>query len=228
MSHLIHTIFREDFVSLIVPTIWDTLYMVLFTTIFSILLGLPIGILLTIFEKKHISPHPNIYKVLDFIVNILRSFPFVILIIILIPLSKFIVGTSIGTTATIVPLAIAAAPFVGRVIENSLKELDWGLIESAQAMGANKLQIIFKVMIPEALPSLLGGLTLTIINIIGYSALAGVVGGGGLGDLAFRYGYQGFDTYVLVWTVILLIVLVQLVQTIGNIVVRLIVKKRNH
>lgn len=212
---------------LIWPSFIQTIYMVGLTTLFSVILGMPIGILLVISSKNHILQNNLLYKVLDIIVNILRSFPFIILLIILIPFSKIIVGTSIGTTAAIVPLAIAAAPFVARVMESSLKEVDWGIIEASQAMGANNFQIIFKVMIPEAMPSLILGLTLTIINVIGYSALAGVIGGGGLGDLAYRFGYQGYDKELLFWTCVILIVLVQIVQSIGNFISNLILRKRN-
>lgn len=217
----------ESIWSQILPAINETIYMVSLTTLFSVILGLPLGILLITSSEGHIAPKPVLYKILDIIINIFRSFPFIILLIVLIPLSRFIVGTSIGTTATIVPLAIAAAPFVARVVESSLKELDWGLIEAAQSMGATKLQIIFKVMLPEALPSLILDLTLTIINIIGYSAMAGVIGGGGLGNLAYQEGYQNFDTKILFWTVIVLIVIVQIIQSIGDLIANIIIKKRN-
>jgi D-methionine transport system permease protein len=226
-THIFNYLFREDFTALIIPGICDTIYMVLLTTLFSVLLGLPIGILFVTSSKGHISPKPALYKILDFAINLLRSIPFVILLIILIPLSRLILGTSIGTNATILSLSIAAAPFVARIVETSLKELEWGLIEAAQAMGATKFEIIFKVMLPEALPSLVLGLTMTIINIIGYSALAGVIGGGGLGSVAYLDGYEAFNNYALVWAVILLILMVQLIQTIGNFVANLIIKNRN-
>ncbi|HBM80087.1 MAG: methionine ABC transporter permease [Clostridiales bacterium] len=194
----------------------ETLYMVFFSTLFSLIIGLPLGIILVITDKGHLMEKPKLNKILGLIINVMRSAPFIILIIVIFPLSRLIVGTTIGSTAAIVPLSIAAAPFVARIIESSLKEVDWGIIEASLSVGATIPQIIFKVMIPEALPSLILGVTLTIINIIGYSAMAGAVGGGGLGDLAIRYGYQRFETDVLIATIIVLIVLVQIIQSIGN------------
>lgn len=202
--------------NLIVPSLLETLYMVFFSTIFSIILGFPLGVLLVITEKYNIWEKPLCNKILNGIINILRSFPFLILMILLFPLSKLIVGKSIGTTATIIPLSIAAAPFVARVIESSLKEVDKGIIESSLSMGANTWQIIFKVLIPESMPSLINGVTLTIINLIGFSAMAGTIGGGGLGDLAIRYGFYRFQTDVMVVSVIIIIILVQGIQFIGN------------
>lgn len=201
---------------LLTPSLLDTLYMVFFSTIFSVLIGLPLGIILVITEKGHIWEKPNLNKVLSFIINMMRSLPFIILIIAIFPLSRIIVGTTIGREAAIVPLSIAAAPFVARVIESALKEVSWGIIEASLSVGATIPQIIFKVMIPEAMPSLILGITLTIINILGYSAMAGAIGGGGLGDLAIRYGYQRFETDVLIATIIVLIILVEIIQNIGN------------
>ena len=155
-------------------------------------------------------------NVLGRIVNVLRSFPFIILMILLFPLSRLLIGTSIGTTATIVPLSIAAAPFVARVIETALKEVDPGVVQAARAMGSTNFQIVRKVLIPEALPSLVSGVTLTIINLIGYSAMAGAIGGGGLGDLAIRYGYQRFRGDIMFVAVVIILVLVEIVQVIGN------------
>jgi len=195
----------------------QTALMVLFSTIFSVLLGFPLGILLCTSEPLNgIAPKPALNQVLSRIVNIVRSFPFIILIILLFPLSRLIVHTTIGTKATIVPLSIAAAPFVARVIESSLKEVDVGVIQAARSMGSTNSQIIFKVMIPEALPSLVDGITLTVINLIGYSAMAGVVGGGGLGQLANSYGYQRFETRVLAAAVIVIILMVELIQALGS------------
>lgn len=195
----------------------ETLVMVLFSTIFSMILGFPLGVLLCVTDPvTGITPKPVLNQVLSRIVNILRSFPFIILMIVLFPLSRVIVGTSIGTKATIVPLSIAAAPFVARVIETSLREVDPGVIQAARAMGSTNMQIILKVLIPEALPGLVDGITLTIINLIGYSAMAGAIGGGGLGDLAIRYGYQRFRTDVMAVSVIVIIVLVELIQFIGT------------
>ena len=197
----------------------ETLAMVFASTLFSLLLGLPLGILLCITGPESqggIIPKPLLNNVLGRIVNVLRSFPFIILMILLFPLSRIIVGTSIGTTATIVPLSIAAAPFVARIIETAVKEVDPGVIQAARAMGSTTMQIIKKVLIPEAMPSLVSGVTLTIINLIGYSAMAGAIGGGGLGDLAIRYGYQRFRPDVMLVSVIVLLVLVEVVQVVGN------------
>jgi D-methionine transport system permease protein len=197
------------------PTL-ETIYMVLFSTLFATLLGFPLGVALVVTEKGGLLENETIYRTLDSIVNICRSFPFIILMIVLFPLSRIIVGTTIGTTASIVPLSIGAAPFVGRVVESSLKEVEKGLVEAAVSMGTHPKDIILKVMIPEALPSLILGETLTIINIIGYSAMAGAIGGGGLGDLAIRYGFHRFQTDVLVAAVIVIILLVQVIQGAGN------------
>ena len=201
---------------LVIPSLMQTLYMVFFSTIFSLLLGFPLGILLVITEKGNIWEKPFLNKVLNSIINLLRSFPFLILMILIFPLSKLIVGKTIGTTATIVPLSIAAAPFVARVMESGLKEVDKGVIESSLSMGATTSQIITKVLIPESLPSIILGVTLTIINIIGYSAMAGSIGGGGLGDLAIRFGLYRFQTDVMIIAVIIIVILVQSVQFIGN------------
>ena len=175
-------------IDLVLPSVLETLYMVFFSTAFSLLLGFPLGILLVITEKGSIWEKPMLNKVLNTIINLLRSFPFIILMILLFPLSKLLIGKTIGTKATIVPLSIAAAPFVARVMESSLKEVDKGVIEFSLSMGATVPQIITKVLFSEALPSIILGVTLTIINLIGYSAMAGSIGGGGLGDLAIRYG----------------------------------------
>ncbi len=201
---------------LIFPSLLETLYMVFFSTLFSVILGFFLGIILVITDRRHIWEKPKLNKVLGSIINIARSVPFIILIIAIFPLSRLIVGTTIGSTATIVPLSIAAAPFVARVIESSLKEVDWGVIEASLSVGANVVQVIFRVMIPEAMPSIILGITLTIINILGYSAMAGAIGGGGLGDLAIRYGYQRFQTDVLIATIIVLIIFVEIIQAIGN------------
>jgi D-methionine transport system permease protein len=190
--------------------------MVFFSTLFSVILGLFLGIILVITDKGHIWEKPQLNKILGSIINIMRSIPFIILIIAIFPLSRLIVGTSIGSTAAIIPLSIAAAPFVARVIESSLKEVSWGVIEASLSVGATIPEIIFKVMIPEAMTSLILGITLTIINILGYSAMAGAIGGGGLGDLAIRYGYQRFQTDVLIATIIILVILVEVIQFIGN------------
>lgn len=215
-----------DSIHLLVQPIGETLYMTLFSTLFSLLLGFPLGILLVVTEEKGIAPNPLVHKILGTLINVLRSFPFIILMILVFPLSRILVGTTIGTTAAIVPLSIAASPFVARVMESALKEVDAGLIEAAQAMGSNTFQIIVKVLIPEALPSLLLGLSLTIISLIGYSAMAGAIGAGGLGDLAIRYGYQRFKEDVMILSVIALVILVQGVQFLGGRLSFLLMKKR--
>jgi D-methionine transport system permease protein len=197
----------------------ETLIMVFASTFFSLIMGLPLGILLCVtgpVEQGGIVPKPLLNNILGRIVNVLRSFPFIILMILLFPLSRLIVGTSIGTGATIVPLSIAAAPFVARIIESAVKEVDPGVIQAARAMGSTTSQIILKVLIPEAMPALASGVTLTIINLIGYSAMAGAIGGGGLGDLAIRYGYQRFRADIMFVSVIVILILVEVVQVIGN------------
>jgi D-methionine transport system permease protein len=204
----------------------NTLYMVFASAIFASLLGLPIGIILFLTDKGQLKEHTVLYKSISTIVNIGRSFPFAILMIALIPFTRWIVGTSLGTTAAIVPLSLAAAPFIARIVENSLKEIDRHLIEAVLVMGASSWQIIVKVLLPEALPSLVSGCTLTVINLIGYSAMAGLVGGGGLGQVAIQYGYNRFNSFIMVLTVILLILIVEGVQWAGNVCIRSILKKR--
>lgn len=214
---------------LVLLSTWQTVMMVLFSSVFSFIIGLPLGVILHVTDSEALGglhPMPVLNSVLSRIVNILRSFPFIILIILLMPLSRIIVGTAIGTVATIVPLSIAAAPFVARVIESSLKEIDPGVIQAARAMGSTNWQIIYKVMIPEALPSLISGMTLTIINLIGYSAMAGALGGGGLGDLAIRYGYQRFRPAYMVAAVIILLLMVEIIQIVGTKVSNHLLSKR--
>ena len=194
----------------------ETVFMTFYSTIFSVILGFILAVILTISAEDGLRPNKIIYKVLDVIINILRSFPFIILMVFIIPLTRAIVGTSIGKEGAIVPLTFAAAPFVARIIESSLREVDKGVIEAAKSFGASDFQIIFKVMLKEAVPSIVSGLTLTIISIIGYSAMAGTVGGGGLGYLAVSYGYQRFQKDVMIVTVIILIIIVQALQMLGN------------
>ena len=194
----------------------QTLEMVFFSTLFSLVLGFPVGVLLYITNPTGISSRPVLNQILSRIVNVLRSFPFIILMIVLFPLSRLMLGTSIGTEATIIPLSIAAAPFVARVIESSLKEVEPGVIQAARSMGSTNKQIIFKVLIPEALPSIISGVTLTIINLIGYSAMAGTVGGGGLGDVAIRYGYQRYRVEYMLGSVAIILILVEVIQVIGT------------
>ena len=194
----------------------QTLEMVLFSTVFSMVMGFPLGVLLYSTNSMGITPRPVLNQILSRIVNILRSFPFIILMILLFPLSRLILGTSIGTTATIIPLSIAAAPFVARLVETALLEVDPGMLQAARAIGSTNSQIIYKVLIPESMPSLVSGITLTIINLIGYSAMAGTIGGGGLGDLAIRYGYQRFRPDVMAASVVVIIVMVELIQFVGT------------
>lgn len=201
---------------ILIPAIRDTFIMVLLSTVFALILGFFPAILLILTEPSGLKPNKLIYKNLDMIVNILRSFPFVILMVVVAPISRLIVGKSIGTMAAIVPLTIAAAPFVTRVIEGSLKEVDASIVEAAKSFGATNSQIIFKIMLKEALPSIISGLTLTVISIIGYSAMAGAIGGGGLGDAAIKYGYNGFKMDIMIYTVVVLVIIVQGIQSLGN------------
>lgn len=203
-------------IELVLPSLLQTIYMVFASTILSLLIGFPLGILLVITEKDNIWAKPLFNKVLGSIINILRSLPFLILMILVFPLSRLIVGTTIGTTATIIPLSVAAAPFVARIIESSLKEVDKGVIELSLSIGATVPQIISKVLIPEAFPSIIMGITLTIINLIGYSAMAGAIGGGGLGDLAIRYGLYRSQTDIMILSVLAIVISVQGVQLLGN------------
>lgn len=193
-----------------------TLYMTLVSTVLAYILGLPMGIVLVVTAKEGLRPNAVVYKVLDIAVNIVRSVPFLILLIFVIPLTRAIVGKSYGPTATIVPLVLAAAPFIARMVESSLLEVDAGVIEAAQSMGASLWTIIWKVMLGEARTSLIVGATIAMGTILGYSAMAGAVGGGGLGDIAIRYGYYRYDEHIMRVTVVLLVVLVQILQVIGT------------
>ncbi len=194
----------------------QTFYMVIVSTIAAIILGFIPAIILTLTASDGLRPNKAVYGVFDFIINILRSLPFVILMVIIIPFTRLLVGKTIGTTAAIVPLTVAAAPFIARIIESALREVDKGVIEAAKSFGASDMQIIFGVMLKEAVPSIVSGITLAIINIIGYSAMAGTLGGGGLGDVAIRYGYQRYETTMMIITCVVLIVVVQLIQLLGN------------
>ena len=194
---------------------WQTLYMVFFSTLIAVVLGFIPAVILTLTAEDGLKPNRIVYGILDVIVNVFRSFPFIILMVIVIPVTRAIAGKSIGTTAAIVPLTIYAIPFIARVFENALRETDAGVIEAAKAFGATDLQIITKVYFKESVPRLLNGIVLLIINMIGASAMAGTLGGGGLGDIAIRYGYHRYQVDIMVVTVILLIVLVQIFQTIG-------------
>ena len=211
----------------IVPVeLLGTLYMVALSTFFALLFGLPLGILLRLTDVGGLAESPVLHKTLGTLVNIGRSIPFAILIIAIFPFTRLIVGTSIGTTAAIVPLTIAAIPFVARVIESALKEIDSALIEAAQVMGSTTSQVVGKVLLPEALPSIIQGITLTVVNLIGYSAMAGLVGGGGLGKVAIQYGYQRFNGFLMFTTLILLVILVEGVQTLGNALTKIILHRR--
>lgn len=204
------------FIDLVGTATAETLAMVSLSTLLSLALGFPLGVLLCVTAPAGIAPRPVLNQALSRVVNVLRSFPFIILMILLFPLSRVVVGTSIGTAATIVPLSIAAAPFVARIIESALNEVDPGVVQAARAMGSLNRQIVLKVLIPEALPALVSGITLTVINLIGYSAMAGAIGGGGLGDLAIRYGYQRFRSDIMAAAVLIILVLVELIQLAGN------------
>ncbi|MES2218267.1 MAG: methionine ABC transporter permease [Pseudomonadota bacterium] len=214
----------QTLLSLLLEATLQTLYMVAVASIIATLVGLPTGVLLYITRRQNIYDKPWLHQTLAAIVNVTRSIPFIILMIAVIPFTRLLVGTSIGTNAAIVPLALAAMPFIARIVENALVEINAGLIEAATAMGATPLQIIRKVLLPEAWPNIINGLTLTIVSLIGYSAMAGAVGGGGLGDVAIRYGYQRFDVAVMIETIVIMIVLVQMVQWGGE----ALVKKFSH
>ncbi len=207
--------FDEKVVEMILIGIKDTLYMTLVSTLFGYVLGLPYGIILNLTKKDGLWPNKVIYGIGDFICNIVRSIPFLILLILLIPFTRAIVGQSYGSTATIVPLVICAAPYIARVVESSLNEVDAGVIEAARAMGASNFQIIFKVLLVEARVSLFTGATITTGLLLGYSAMSGTVGGGGLGDIAVRYGYYRWQTDIMIVTVLLLIVIFQIIQNLG-------------
>ena len=206
---------NSQVIIMLLEGIRDTLYMTLASTLFGYIIGLPMGIVLTVTDKDGIRPNAAVYKVLDVMSNLLRSIPFIILLIVLIPFTRFVVGRSYGSTATIVPLTIAAAPYIARMVESSLKEVDAGVIEAARSMGASDFQIVTKVMLVEARTSLIVGATISLGTILGYSAMAGTVGGGGLGDIAIRYGYTRWQTDIMVVTVVLLVILFQIFQTIG-------------
>lgn len=208
--------FLNFFTDILIEALGQTIYMVGISTILATLIGFILAIILVVTDENGLKPNKIINSVLGFVVNIIRSFPFIILVVAIIPLTRAIVGRSIGETAALVPLTIGAAPFIARVIEGSLKEVDKGLIEAAKSFGASDFQIIFKIMIKEAMPSIISGITLSIISIIGYSAMAGAVGAGGVGAIALTYGYQRFDNEVMIYTVVTLIIIVQLLQGAGN------------
>lgn len=211
---------------MIITGIGQTLYMIILSTVVGYVFGLPLGVMLAVFDKDGLRPNKAVYKVLDVISNIIRSIPFLILLILIIPLTRLIVGQSYGSSATVVPLVVAAIPFIGRMVESSIKEVDAGVVEAARSMGASDLRIIVKVLLLESRTSLITGATIAIGTILGYSAMAGSVGGGGLGDIAIRYGYYRYESQIMIVTVILLVVLVQVFQSIGMIIASKLDKRR--
>lgn len=212
-------------VSLLWQSLGETMYMVAVSSFLSAFFGIPLGVLLLVTDKGHILENAAINKPLGAVVNMLRSIPFIILMVAIIPLTRMIAGSSIGTTAACVPLTLAAIPFAGRLVETALKEVPFGLVEAAQSMGASPFQIIYKVLVPEALPTIIDSMTNVIVNLISYSAMAGAIGGGGLGDLAIRYGYQRFRLDVMLATIAILVIVVQLIQSLGNYLARRVNKK---
>ena len=216
----------KEVTDMIIAGVGETLYMTLVSTLLGYAFGLPLGVLLKVSDKEGLKPNKLLYKILDVIANIFRSIPFLILLILLIPLTRFLVGKSYGTTATIVPLTIAAIPFIGRMVESSLNEVDPGVIEAARSMGASNWQIVLKVMLVEARTSLISGATIATGTILGYSAMAGTGGGGGLGDIAIRYGYHRWQADIMIVTVVLLVLLVQLFQSIGMMIANRLDKRK--
>lgn len=210
----------KTMIIMLLQGIWDTCYMTLISTLFGYLVGLPLGIALTLTDEGGISPNRTVYRILDVIINITRSIPFLILLILVMPLTKAIVGKTYGSTATIVPLTLAAAPLIGRMVESSLKEVPQGVIEAAISMGAKNGTIVWKVLIGEARTSLLVGATIVLGTVLGYSAMAGVIGGGGLGDIAIRYGYYRYETGVMLVTLVFIVAIVQLLQGLGTLTAR--------
>lgn len=216
----------ERFQDLLLNATCETAYMVLLAAVFTVALGLPVGVLLFLTRKNGILPNRTLATVLNTVVNVGRALPFVVLLIALIPFTRFLVGTTLGSTAAIVPITLGAFPFFARIVENALDEVDRGRIEAVVSMGGNLWHIVSRVLLPEALPALIAGITLTIVMLIGFSAMAGVVGGGGLGDLAIRYGYQRFDNQIMAATIVVLLVMVQLIQKIGDRIVRSLAYRR--
>ncbi|CAG2143310.1 MULTISPECIES: methionine ABC transporter permease [Cupriavidus] len=210
----------EELLDLFLGSFGETLLMVGISGVVGALFGVPLGVLLHLTNRGGVLSHPLFNRTIGVVVNAVRSIPFIILLVVVIPFTRFIVGSSIGTTAAVVPLTIAAVPFIARLVEAALREVDKGLVEAAQAMGATTRQIVWKVLLPEAMPGIVAGLTITFVSLVGYSAMAGAIGGGGLGDLGIRYGYQRYITEVMVAVVIILIVFVQAVQSFGDWLVR--------
>ncbi|KXB89331.1 MULTISPECIES: methionine ABC transporter permease [unclassified Veillonella] len=215
----------QQIINLLLQGFLETVQMTVISTVVAVLLGVPLGVILVITSRGHIMQNESVNKVLGAIVNATRSIPFIILMVAIIPFTRLVAGTSIGTTAACVPLTLAAIPFLARLVETAIKEVNGGVIEAAQSMGATPLQIIWKVLLPEALPTLIDNITVLIVNLISYSAMAGAIGGGGLGDIAIRYGYQRFQGDVMLATIIILIVLVQVIQSVGDYLSRKVNKK---
>ncbi len=215
----------QQIINLLLQGFLETVQMTVISTVVAVLLGVPLGVILVITSRGHIMQNESVNKVLGAIVNATRSIPFIILMVAIIPFTRLVAGTSIGTTAACVPLTLAAIPFLARLVETAIKEVNGGVIEAAQSMGATPLQIIWKVLLPEALPTLIDNITVLIVNLISYSAMAGAIGGGGLGDIAIRYGYQRFQGDVMLATIIILIVLVQVIQSAGDYLSRKVNKK---
>ena len=215
----------QQIINLLLQGFLETVQMTVISTVVAVLLGVPLGVILVITSRGHIMQNEAVNKVLGAIVNATRSIPFIILMVAIIPFTRLVAGTSIGTTAACVPLTLAAIPFLARLVETAIKEVNSGVIEAAQSMGATPLQIIWKVLLPEALPTLIDNITVLIVNLISYSAMAGAIGGGGLGDIAIRYGYQRFQGDVMLATIIILIVLVQVIQSLGDYLSRKVNKK---
>ena len=216
----------KEVVDMILKGIQETVYMTLLSTLMGYIIGLPMGVLLAVSDKDGLKPNRVLYRILDVIANIVRSIPFLILLILLIPFTRLVVGKSYGSTATVVPLVIAAGPFIARMVESSLKEVDEGVIEAARSMGAGNFRIIMKVLLVEARTSLINGATIAVGTILGYSAMAGTIGGGGLGDIAIRYGYYRYQADIMIVTVVLLIILVQIFQMIGTTLANRLDKRR--
>jgi D-methionine transport system permease protein len=216
----------DRFQDLLLNATYETAYMVLLAAVFTVALGLPVGVLLFLTRKNGILPNRTLATVLNTVVNVGRALPFVVLLIALIPFTRLLVGTTLGSTAAIVPITLGAFPFFARIVENALDEVDRGRIEAVVSMGGNLWHIVSRVLLPEALPALIAGITLTIVMLIGFSAMAGVVGGGGLGDLAIRYGYQRFDNQIMAATIVVLLVMVQVIQKIGDRIVRSLAYRR--
>ena len=215
----------EQVIKLLITGTLDTLQMTVISTIMAMIIGIPLGVVLVVTYKGHILENAALNKILGAIVNATRSIPFIILMVAIIPFTRMVVGTSIGTTAACVPLTLAAIPFLARLVETSIKDIQFGVIEAAQSMGASPFQIIRKVLLPEALPTIIDNVTVLIVNLIGYSAMAGTIGAGGLGDLAIRFGYLRFKLDIMIYAIIIIIILVQIIQSVGNYIVNRRLKK---